>query len=88
MRSANHNGATEMIIREGSGKHGPVMTEAGNIIVDTKFADIGPDYEQRIKSIVGVVESGLFFGFSTEVWIAGAEGVVKRTTPRQSCRLS
>jgi ribose 5-phosphate isomerase A len=76
-------GATEMVVREGSGKHGPVITEAGNIIIDARFTSIGADYEDRLKGILGVVETGLFFGYSTEVWIAGASGVTKRKTGRR-----
>jgi ribose 5-phosphate isomerase A len=55
---------TEIDIRTATGKDGPVITELGNLIVDCRFEEIAPDLELRIKSITGVVESGLFQGYS------------------------
>lgn len=43
------------------------MTENGNSILDTKFDEIPDDLERRIKVIPGVIESGLFVGYNTEV---------------------
>jgi ribose 5-phosphate isomerase A len=68
-------GAKEIAIRSGSGKHGPVITEGGNIILDASFNDIDLNLEDKIKSITGVVESGLFVGYISEVLIADANGV-------------
>ncbi len=71
-------GAAEMVLRNAvSTKHGPVITERGNIIIDAKFPSFRTGLEQEIKSIVGVVESGLFENYATQVWIAGAEGLKK-----------
>ncbi len=60
-------GATEACLRLASKKDGPVITECGNFIFDTRFADIGPDLERKIKSITGVIESGLFTGYPVEI---------------------
>ncbi len=68
-------GAKEIILRPATGKHGPIITEAGNIILDAQFDTITKDLEKNIKSIVGVVESGLFIGFADEVIVAGKQGV-------------
>jgi ribose 5-phosphate isomerase A len=68
-------GATTLTIRSGTGKHGPIITERGNVIVDAQFSNIGSTLEREIKSIVGVVESGLFIGYAAEVLVAGALGV-------------
>lgn len=69
-------GAKEITLRPCTGgKHGPIITEAGNVIVDALFSEIHKDLEREIKSIVGVVESGLFIGYSSEVLVAGAKGV-------------
>ena len=54
---------TEIEIRRASGKDGPVITELGNLVVDCRFDGIAPDLETKIKSITGVVESGLFQGY-------------------------
>jgi len=70
-------GASEVLLRNALNKHGPVITEAGNIILDTKFNSIDEKLESKIKSLVGVVESGLFWGYANQVWIAGKEGVKK-----------
>ncbi len=56
-------GALDPEIRTGSGKDGPVITELGNVIVDCRFDGIAPDLELKIKSITGVIESGLFQGY-------------------------
>jgi ribose 5-phosphate isomerase A len=55
---------SEIEIRKASGKDGPVITELGNLIVDCRFDEIAADLEARIKSITGVVESGLFQGYN------------------------
>jgi ribose 5-phosphate isomerase A len=72
-------GATDVMLRPaGEGKHGPVITEMGNVIVDALFPQIDHALETDIKSIVGVVESGLFIDYADEVLIAGKDGVTSR----------
>ena len=56
-------GATECILRKGKGKDGPIVTENNNLILDVKFDNIDKDLEQKIKSITGVIETGLFIGY-------------------------
>lgn len=51
----------------GKSKDGPVITENGNYIIDVKFENILPDYEKKIKSICGVLESGLFQEYNVEI---------------------
>ena len=68
-------GATAVEMRSGSGKHGPVITEGGNIIIDASFPAIRESLERDIKGIVGVVDSGLFIGYASEVIVASASGV-------------
>jgi ribose 5-phosphate isomerase A len=68
-------GALELSIRTGSGKHGPVITEKGNIIFDATFGQIEAGLEREIKSLAGVVESGLFIGYVSEVLVADSKGV-------------
>lgn len=60
-------GAENIEIREAKGKDGPVITENGNLILDAKFNNITEDLERKIKSIPGVIESGLFIGYNIEV---------------------
>lgn len=60
-------GATECILRKAEKKDGPVFTENNNVILDTKFAEIYETLEEDIKSITGVIESGLFIDYPVEV---------------------
>lgn len=60
-------GAKDIEIRKAIGKDGPCITENGNLILDAKFDNITEDLEKRIKSIPGVIESGLFIGYNIEI---------------------
>ena len=56
-------GALECNLRKGKGKDGPIVTENNNLILDVKFSNIDKDLEQKLKSITGVIETGLFIGY-------------------------
>ena len=60
-------GAVNIEIRRAVSKDGPVITESNNIILDAKFNDISECLEKDIKSITGVIESGLFIGYNVEI---------------------
>ncbi|MCB0338613.1 MAG: ribose-5-phosphate isomerase A, partial [Bdellovibrionales bacterium] len=47
----------------------------GNIILDVAFSEIVDELEVQMKSIVGVVETGLFISYADEVLVAKADGV-------------
>lgn len=53
----------------------PVITEGGNLVLDAQFSKITSELESQIKSVVGVVESGLFIGYAQEVLIGSSAGV-------------
>ena len=60
---------------------GPYITDEGNLLLDCASAGIA-DPEQtaaEIRSIVGVVEHGLFLDMAERVLIAGADGVRELT---------
>jgi ribose 5-phosphate isomerase A len=61
----------------------PFITDGGNYILDCKFGGItdAPSLEQRINSIVGVVESGLFIGRTSAVVVASTSGIEVLTPP-------
>ena len=63
-------GASEIALRLASGKDGPVLTENGNFILDTRFSYIDPSLEENLKAITGVIESGLFIGYDVEIVVA------------------
>jgi ribose 5-phosphate isomerase A len=64
---------TDLSLRSAApGKHGPVITERGNLVLDVTFPNFKSGMELELKSIVGVVETGLFENYATEVIIASA----------------
>jgi ribose 5-phosphate isomerase A len=63
-------GANSLTLRPAKGKDGPVITENGNLILDARFDEIDKKMEQKIKSITGVIESGLFICYNIEVLVA------------------
>ncbi|HWD88273.1 MAG TPA: ribose 5-phosphate isomerase A [Mucilaginibacter sp.] len=63
-------GAIELNLRPAKGKDGPVITENGNLILDARFDEVDKDMERKIKSITGVIESGLFINYNIEIVIA------------------
>ena len=60
----------DIALRLAKGKDGPVITENGNFLLDVKFDEIKADYEQQIKLITGVIESGLFINYDVEILVA------------------
>ena len=61
-------GAIDVQLRlAGTAKDGPVITENGNYILDTKFDEVKQSSESDIKSIIGVIESGLFIGYDVKI---------------------
>lgn len=60
-------GGTEIELRKAVGKDGPIITENNNLILDVKFDNIVEDLEEKIKSIPGVIESGLFINYNVEI---------------------
>jgi ribose 5-phosphate isomerase A len=63
-------GITDITLRAAKGKDGPIITENGNFLLDARFDYIPADTEQKIKSITGVIESGLFINYDVEVMVA------------------
>ena len=60
-------GATSVELRLAKKKDGPVITENGNLILDAKFENVDSNFEKTLKSIVGVIETGLFIGYNVEI---------------------
>jgi ribose 5-phosphate isomerase A len=63
-------GAIEIVMRTAVKKDGPVITEHGNFILDVRFKEIHKALERDIKSVPGVIESGLFMGRDVEIVVA------------------
>jgi ribose 5-phosphate isomerase A len=69
-------------IRQAKDGSGPYITDEGNILLDCSSAGIADPEETaaEIRSIIGVVEHGLFLGMAERVLLAGADGNVREIT--------
>ncbi len=58
-------------VRETSGKVGPLVTDNGNFILDVDFGPIDTPsrLDSQLKSIPGVVETGIFAGIADIVYL-------------------
>ncbi len=67
------------VLRTGTGKVGPVVTDNGNFILDVSMEKIRnpEELDTKLRSIPGVVETGLFIGLADIVYV-GTRGTVKR----------
>ena len=65
------------ILREGKGKVGPIITDNGNIIIDAYFGLIHKpaELEHVLKSLTGVVETGLFVKMANRAYLGKSSGV-------------
>jgi ribose 5-phosphate isomerase A len=65
------------VMREGKGKVGPIITDNGNIIIDAYFGLIHKpaELERALKSLTGVVETGLFVKMANRVYLGKSSGV-------------
>jgi ribose 5-phosphate isomerase A len=60
-------GSTSAVLRTGTGKDGPVITEAGFLLLEARFDEISLGLHEQIKAIPGVLETGLFEGYEYEI---------------------
>jgi ribose 5-phosphate isomerase A len=67
------------LVREGTGKLGPVITDNGNAILDTAFGEIEHPAKLavKVKMVPGVVETGFFLGL-TDIAYVGVSGSVEK----------
>ena len=61
---------TKIVPRQAVAKDGLVITEKGNLILDVTFSKITTNMETKLKSMVGVVETGLFIGYKPKIILA------------------
>src|SRR5881628_1502304 len=66
------------ILREGTGKVGPVVTDNGNLIVDAYFRNLRrPEIiHEKLKNVPGVIETGLFLGMADVAYVGRKDGHV------------
>jgi ribose 5-phosphate isomerase A len=65
------------VLREGTKKVGPVITDNGNVIIDAYFGLIHKpaELERELKGLAGVVETGLFVQMADVVFLGKCSGV-------------
>jgi len=66
-RALDARGARSWALRIAGGKDGPVITEAGNLVIDAWFEPIPHGLHADLKVVPGVIETGLFEGFTFEI---------------------
>jgi ribose 5-phosphate isomerase A len=66
-------------LRESGGKVGPVVTDNGNFVLDADFGKIGKPsvLERQLKSIPGILETGLFIKMADVVIVGLSDGGVR-----------
>jgi ribose 5-phosphate isomerase A len=67
------------LLRETKGKLGPVISDNGNVIMDATFGAINDPQvlSLQLKMIPGVIETGLFVGLTSLVYLGTISGVEK-----------
>ena len=66
-RALDGHGCVSWGLRLAGGKDGPVVTEWGNLVIDAWFDLIPDGLHAQLKALPGVIETGLFEGFSFEI---------------------
>ncbi len=66
------------VLRESSGKVGPIVTDNGNLLVDAYFRNLRrPEIiHEKLKKIPGVIETGLFLGMADVAYVGRKDGHV------------
>lgn len=67
------------VLREGTDKVGPVVTDNGNVIIDAHFGLLHKpaELENKLKALPGVVETGLFVRMANVAYIGRCSDVEK-----------
>ncbi len=70
-------------LRYGKMKAGPLVTDNGNFVIDVDFGSIEdpPGLESKLKSIPGLIESGLFLNMTDHAFVGCADGTVQVLEP-------
>ncbi len=68
------------VLREAKGKVGPVVTDNCNFIVDVDFGHINApkEMDSQLKSIPGIIETGLFVQMADIVYVGTRVGTVQK----------
>jgi len=74
------------ILRERGDKSGPFITDNGNFILDLHLWPIGnlSELDLKLRSIPGVIETGLFIGMADIAYVGTATGLKRMVGKRRS----
>lgn len=78
-------GAKNVVLRQGgAAKAGPVITDNNNFLLDADFGKIADPValHDKIKALVGVVETGLFTGMAEKAYFGEESGEVSLWTAK------
>ncbi|MCW4048716.1 MAG: ribose-5-phosphate isomerase RpiA [Candidatus Bathyarchaeota archaeon] len=80
MRKLEAIGGTP-VVRQATGKLGPVVTDNGNNLIDVDFGPIKDPkaLNQRLHSVQGLLETGLFIGYADLAYVGTETDVLKLT---------
>ncbi|HMO01669.1 MAG TPA: ribose 5-phosphate isomerase A [Oligoflexia bacterium] len=70
-------GAKKVELKLANEKLGPAYTESGNLVLFGDFLKISRELNLLIKSLTGVVETGLFIGEVDEIYVGKADGSIE-----------
>jgi ribose 5-phosphate isomerase A len=67
----------KVVLREGSGKLGPVITDNGNFLIDANFGQIKDPQKlnRNLKDIPGILETGLFLDLVDVAYVGLEKGI-------------
>ena len=67
------------LLRESKGKVGAVVTDNGNYILDVDFGliDNTKALDEKLKCIPGLIETGLFIGLASRVYLGKSDGITQ-----------
>jgi len=76
-------------LRMAVNKAGPVVTDNGNFVIDADFGRIEDPaaLNRLLQDTPGILETGLFIGMTTKVFIGHEDGTVSSRTPPPSSRM-
>lgn len=73
-------------LRQAVKKVGPVVTDNGNFLIDFHFGDAfknnkwnPKEIERWLKTIPGILETGLFIDMASQAYFGQADGTVRKT---------
>ena len=77
------------VLRQGKAKVGPVITDNGNVIIDADFGPVDKpaELEHKLKSVPGIVETGLFIQM-TDIAYVGKRSSVEKLTRKKAPEIS